>query len=266
MASIIITRPTGQALRLGEMLGQATQGVDLIYLPLLSIIPHESEQDRQTFKQKLSEVDLVIFVSPNAIECGLRLLDQPWPEGLPLAVVGGGSVDVLKRHGISASHHTIYYPEDPQAWDSEGLWNVLQAHCANWRHQKILLVRGVGGREWLTEQMVQAGAHVYPLSTYKRVPLDFSATPWKALVGLDPNASACLVTSSEALVHLHAYFESQGQTGGAWMVQLQLICTHPRIIEKAKQLGFKKIQESLAGDDNLVKACQAWLKTQQQGE
>ena len=101
MAQIVLTRPLGQSMRLGELLSQQLPELKQIHLPLLSIVPNENPQDAKRLKDLLPSIQLAVFVSPNAIECTMRLLQADWPVTVPIAVVGGGSVEALERRGIT---------------------------------------------------------------------------------------------------------------------------------------------------------------------
>ncbi|NBY00350.1 MAG: hypothetical protein EBQ83_09975, partial [Burkholderiaceae bacterium] len=80
--TIIVTRPIGQAQQLIEQLQTAlsatpnaiAQQTKVLALPLLKIIPKTDFQLQVDIPSAISQADLAIFVSPNAIECGMRLL------------------------------------------------------------------------------------------------------------------------------------------------------------------------------------------------
>ena len=80
--TIVITRPSGQARQLTEVLSQIIEksGVakrslpEILSLPLLTIVPKDDAQLADHIASALKEADLAIFVSPNAIESVMRLL------------------------------------------------------------------------------------------------------------------------------------------------------------------------------------------------
>lgn len=262
MANLVLTRPTGQSMRLAELLGQRIPGLHLIHLPLLSIVPNEKSEDSQKLQKLVEQTDLAIFVSPNAIECGMRLLKTAWPKSVAIAVVGGGSAEALDRREITlANGYQVYFPKNPANWDSEGLWSELNQVESDWRGKKILFLRGTGGREWLSEQFVSHGAQITQFETYRRVPLSKEAAAWQSLKKVSPGQSACLLTSSEAVHHLAHYLKEQKDWGGDWLTLAKIICSHPRIVETAKSEGFKKVELCSPGDDNLVFASQNWFNS-----
>lgn len=259
MPYLVITRPLGQTMKLGEMLRTHLPQIDQIHLPLLSIIPNIDPVEAKRLRELLAIADLAIFVSPNAIECAMRLLDQAWPKNVPVGVVGGGSLEVLGRHGVTlAEGYQVIAPGDPDRWDSEGLWDELGKTGINWSGKNILFLKGIGGRPWLGEQFLHAGAKIHSIQTYRRVPLDKEAAAWKPLQNVEPREAACLMTSSEALRHFAQVIQSF-PWGRIWFEFATIICSHPRISDAALELGFKQVENCLPGDDNLVKASSKWF-------
>lgn len=264
MANLVLTRPIGQSMRLAELLLARVPGVNLIHLPLLSIIPNESQADTHQLQTLVDAADLAIFVSPNAIECGMRLLQKSWPQSVPIAVVGGGSAEALERRGITADHgYQVFFPKNPENWDSEGLWRELNQAQSIWQGKNILFLRGSGGREWLSEQFLSHGAHTTQFETYRRIPLSKEAPAWQILKKADANQSACLLTSSEAVHYFAEYLNQQDQLdwSGSWFNFAKMICSHPKIAETAKNEGFKRVELCSPGDDNLVSASQNWFNS-----
>ena len=80
--TIVITRPIGQARQQVELLqnaiyqGDIRSEVNIISLPLLTIVPKDNEQLADVIASALKDADLAIFVSPNAIESVMRLLER----------------------------------------------------------------------------------------------------------------------------------------------------------------------------------------------
>jgi len=89
MPTIVLTRPLGQSLRLGELLHRKFPMLEQIQLPLLSIVPNENPVDAKRLKELLLTTDLAVFVSPNAIECSMRLLQEEWPKKYSSSSGGG---------------------------------------------------------------------------------------------------------------------------------------------------------------------------------
>jgi uroporphyrinogen-III synthase len=278
--TIIVTRPAGQARQLIELLTASLKNDALVKLgkqalpqilslPLLTIVPKGDEpRDSQIdsladyIVTTLKDADLAIFVSPNAIECTIRLLGRSWQDFskriIPIGVMGGSSKFTLHHHGIGLEEMPtkIFLPENIEHWDSEGLWKELQSLDWNWSERKVVIFKGDGGRDWLADTLVAAGTTVEAISVYARVPLDIDSSAWDAIHKIDFAQSLWLLTSSEAVRYLGEVVHNQfSQT----LLSASAICPHQNIGEVAKAIGFGKVFMCEPGDDALIKASQVWL-------
>ena len=278
--TIIVTRPAGQARQLIELLSAGLKNDALVKigeqalpqifsLPLLTIVPKGGEpRDSQIdpladhIATVLKDADLAIFVSPNAIECTMRLLGRSCPDFskkiIPIGVMGGSSKLALQHHGIGLEETptTILLPENNEQWDSEGLWKELQSLDWNWSERKVVIFKGKGGRDWLADTLAAAGATVKAISVYARVPLDIDSSAWDAIHKIDFAQSLWLLTSSEAVRYLGEVIQDRfTQT----LLYASAICPHQNIGEAAKAIGFGKVFICEPGDEALIKASQVWL-------
>jgi len=263
--TIVITRPIGQARQLTEALETRwlNRGIakefspKIVSLPLLTIVSKNEDGLSNQVIQALQSADLTIFVSPNAIECTLRLIGKPWRDlsqhATPIGVMGGSSMAALKKYGISTepTPTPVILPPDNAHWDSEGLWLELQNLQWNWPDKKVLIFKGEGGRDWLAETLKNAGAQVEAISVYKRIPLALDNHAWHDIREMDFAQSLWLLTSSEAVRYL-----------GQAKLPLDLataICPHSNIAGAAKLVGFGKVLTCEPGDDALIATAQAWV-------
>ncbi|ANI99867.1 uroporphyrinogen III synthase [Polynucleobacter wuianus] len=267
--TIVITRPSGQARQLIELLSQTIEksGItkrslpDIVSLPLLTIVPKDDEQLADHIASALKDADLAIFVSPNAVESVMRLLERDWQDFskkiIPIGVMGGSSAMALKNHGIGLelSPTPVVVPKNNEQWDSEGLWQELQSLKWNLPTKKIVIFKGEGGRDWLADTLTKAGAIVEAISTYTRVPLDEKNPAWHAIREMDISKSLWLLTSSEAVRYL-------GQVANNQLEGLQsasALCPHRNIANAAEAIGFGEVFITEPGDEALIKATLAWL-------
>jgi uroporphyrinogen-III synthase len=261
--AIIVTRPSGQARRLIELIrgGAQTQAiaVNVLGLPLLTIVPKNDSGTVTAISKALRNAKLIIFVSPNAIECTMRSITDAgmvWGDLVNaqtrVGVVGSSSRDALLRHGVEAG--AIVMPANASQSDSEGLWRALQNHIQDWQAYSVLILKGEGGRESLLDHLQAAGAAVEALSIYTRIPLDSSSNQWQAVQGLDANTSLWLLTSSEAVRHLGTILPSFAES--------HALCSHPNIAKAAKEIGFTEVAVCDPGDESIAQAALVWLGEQ----
>ena len=268
--TIVVTRPSGQARQLIEVLTSSIEqsGVakrslpEIASLPLLTIVPKADHSLADHIATTLKDADLAIFVSPNAIECVMRLLERDWQDFskkiIPIGVMGGSSKLALQNHGIGQEKNPtpVLIPKDHERWDSEGLWQELQSLSWDFKNKKIIIFKGEGGREWLADTLLNAGATVEAISVYTRVPLDLANPAWHVIREMDFSKSLWLLTSSEAVRYLGQVVKDQFPQG---LQTASALCPHHNITEAAQAIGFGEVFTTESGDEALIKASLAWL-------
>ena len=266
--NIIVTRPIGQARHLIEVLQRQIAGlntpVQIINLPLLTIVPKEDESTFKGLTKILPAVDLVVFVSPNAVECTMRLLGdfhQTWnglaKRSLQIGVMGGSSKEALLRHGIADQN--IILPPDSGRWDSEGLWGQLQNFHSDWHGKSVLFLKGEGGREWLADTMSSAGVAVSAISVYARMPLNDLSPAWRQLDQAPDTDSIWVLTSSEAVRYLAASIAQGVWRNVSNLRNSSALCSHPNIARAAHEAGFGEVMQCSPGDEAIAQALLTWL-------
>ena len=112
--------------------------------------------------------------------------------------------------------------------------------------KKILIVRGVGGRDVLAETLKARGAQVTFAECYQRINpqtnCDLLAQLWA-----EKNLHGIVVTSSEAMRHL---LDLTGDA--AWLRNVTLFVNHARIAELPLQLGLKVVVADAPGDEAML--------------
>ena len=266
--TIVITRPVGQARHLMELLSAGlsshalAQPPQILSLPLLTIIPKTDHQLSSEIIGAMQDADLAIFVSPNAIECTLRLIDCAWQDLardiIPIGVMGGSSALALQHHGIGSedSPTPIWMPEENTYWDSEGLWQKLQTLKWNWPSKKVVIFKGEGGRDWLAETLQAAGATVEAISVYTRVPLAVDNPAWLPIHEMNFTDSLWVLTSSEVARYLGNVIEDQFRQS---LSDASALCPHHNIADAAKAAGFTNVLISDPGDEALIQASLRWI-------
>ncbi|WJF91048.1 fused uroporphyrinogen-III synthase HemD/membrane protein HemX [Paraburkholderia bonniea] len=257
----VLTRPAGRSAALAAQLQAA--GVATLEFPLIDVAPADDSAPLRAALAALERYALVVFVSPNAIDYALAQHDAIWPAALPLAVVGPGSVAALAQHGITAPAWRVVSPplegqDDEARFDSEALFAALEAEFGAdaFAGQRVLIVRGDGGREWLAERLSAAGAQVEIVAAYRRLVPEPSIDAWEQVHTLLAGAPhAWVLTSSEGVRNLHELAQTHLSTGErAALQRAHFVTPHPRIADTARGLGFDSITQSGAGDERIARA------------
>lgn len=257
---VVVTRPRAQAPMLVAALER--HGLRTHQFPLLDIAPTPNLDDLRAALGDPSRYALVVFVSPNAVQQAFAAMPEGfrWPQEVPVAVVGPASAQALATHGVAPPAHRVIKPEthaDDARQDSEALYARLDVPSL--RGREVLIVRGNGGREWLADQLRDAGASVRTVEAYRRSVPAPDAAAWLALRAVLSGRHAWTLTSSEAVRNLD-------ELGRANLSPADLdtlhgapcFASHARIVEQAESLGFRDVTLTGAGDDRLLASVLAW--------
>lgn len=260
-ARVIITRPAAQAGPLAASI--AALGLQVELLPLLEIHALDGLEECERLAAvlaRLTDYDLVAFVSPNAVDCAFAHLAS-WPAGVALAVVGEGSRLALAAHGVNDSNASITSPGEHARSDSEHLLLALDLPAL--RGKRVLIVRGDGGRDFLADGLRAAGAGVEFVTAYRRAVPRLTPTLRATLERLLAHNHDWIITSSEALRGLLSLLGQMddGHEGAAAFVvkmkQQHLIVPHARIAQSAAELGFARVTLTGSGDAGVLAALQS---------
>lgn len=233
---VLVTRPAAQAAE--WVAGLRERGLDADALPLIGIRPAHDAAAVLSAWAELAAHRLVMFVSPNAAEqfFALRPAGLAWPEGTLAGSPGPGTSRTLSALGVPP--RCIAEPAaDAAQFDSESLWQQLQAH--DWRGASVLIVRGESGRDWLADTLRAQGAVVAFVTAYERCAPVLDAAQ-QALLGAALAAPArhlWMFSSSESIAHLEAIAPQAD-----WRAA-RAVATHPRIAERARAAGFGAVHE-----------------------
>lgn len=238
---ILVTRPAAQAAGLAALIAQ--RGGETVCFPLIDIAPADDWQALDDAIDRLDAFFLAIFISPNAVDFGLpRLLSRrAWPEGLRAVAIGPGTVKRLADFGIA----DVLVPQD--RFDSEALLALAPLQAERVAGQRVLILRGNGGRELLAETLRARGAAVECVPCYRRTaPRDGSA-----VVSLLRNNALDAVTlsSSEGLRNLLELLDTGSRER---LLALPVFVPHRRIADEATRLGLHRVVLTGPADAGLV--------------
>lgn len=243
MSLVLLTRSAEDNQRLIPRLQQL--GIHARSLPMLQIEPQPETPQQRTLMLELDRYHAVMTVSPVAARLGLERLDEYWPQpplGVEWFAVGAGTAAVLEEYGLS-----VQFPHDGQ--DSEALlrlsaWDRLLAQP----NLRVLIWRGVGGREHLSTTIREAGGRVDLLELYQRgMPAALEQDLTAAAIA---GCKGVVILSGQALQHW------QCAAGSAWERQRHWRCWVPgaRVAGMAQQLGCTDVVSCEGADDDSVMA------------
>ncbi len=247
---IVVTRPAHQAESLCEMI-RAEGGRPIVY-PTLEIVARELDQAASEALSDLAACRAIVFVSANAVEFGLPLLDLSILQGLEIIAVGEKTAQRLTDAGLQQ----VIYPTEGSG--SEALLELPNLSEENIRGQRILIIRGNGGRELIADALRLRGARIEYIEVYQRIcppPLSNLADEWNRQA-----LHSIICTSVEGVQNL------QSMVGEASQSSLQatpLIVPSARVESRAQELGFKNVLVAAnASDETILQTLLNWAEQQ----
>jgi len=247
---VLVTRPEHQAPHLCRLI--EAEGGSAIRLPALDIRP---TPDRPAIRAAIGPVDrfnLVIYVSANAVRFGGDLLGQR--RDLKVAAIGKATALALNVAG----HRVSVIPKGGS--DSEAL--LATPELRHMSGQRVLIVRGRGGRELLGETLASRGAEVVYAEVYERQPAHPSAGTLAEIEELwrHGGIDVYTATSSELLEALVGIVSPRCR---GLMDSTALLTGAARVAENATRLGLGSpvILAAAPDDEALVQALVGWRES-----
>jgi uroporphyrinogen-III synthase len=155
--TVVVTRPEHQAARFSDL--AVSRGAGVVALPALAI--DFVDLDARAREALAPDAhDWAIYTSANAVEAAARAL--PAPARCRVAAVGRATARALAAQGIRVD------AVPAERADSEGL--LALPDFAGVRGLRVLVLRGVGGRELLRDEFTKRGAQVTIGELYRRRP------------------------------------------------------------------------------------------------
>ncbi|MBA3695447.1 MAG: uroporphyrinogen-III synthase [Methylotenera sp.] len=223
-AGIAITRPVEQAQKLSDLI--LAEGGSPISFPLIDIVPLEDYQQLDNTISALANYDWAIFISSNAVQNSMpRVLTKfiPLPANLNFAAIGPVTANELMQMGCAH----VLIPDN--RYDSESLLSLPEMH--HMQGKRVMIFRGIGGREVLAETLTARGASVTFAECYRRI----NPQPNTMLleVAWNKGLQAIAVTSSEAMRHLLQMTNNGADT---WLRHVHICVNHARVAEEAQTI------------------------------
>ena len=201
----------------------------------------DTEIDQQALSKlalqigKLEPDNLVIVTSTVAAE----LITQGkyhWPDRIKIIAVGNSTGQILADNNFK--------PIIPHHASTEGLLALPELSMV--KHQKVIVIKGHGGRKELIEQLCQRQALVEQWQLYRRVNV---AQPkctedWQAA-----QINCIIATSGELIEAAFEHFDAK------WLQTVNWIVVSKRIADIAAKLGVERIFVSGDASDEALIAC-----------
>ncbi|WP_085661671.1 MULTISPECIES: uroporphyrinogen-III synthase [unclassified Pseudomonas] len=227
---LLLTRPAEDCAALAQSLAAA--GVASSCLPLLAIEPVAVDNRQRRVLEGLQGYQAIIVVSKPAARLLLEQLTdadlQPPVQGW--FTVGEATAAVLQGAGLAVS-------VPPRGDDSEALLALPALRQAvAVPAPRILIVRGVGGRELLAERLAEQGASVDYLELYRRCLPAYPAGTLMRRIEAE-RLNGLVVSSGQGFEHL------QQMAGADWpqLARLPLFVPSPRVAEQARAAGAQQV-------------------------
>lgn len=242
---VLNTRPVGRSHPLDQALTAA--GALISSLPLLETIPSDmSPADRR----KLMDLDryrAVFVVSPTAAELGLDALQEYWPQwpvGQAWIAVGHATARVLERSGLA--------PWVPALETSEGV-TTLPPLAALQAGDRVLVLRGEGGRNLVRDWLQSRAVLVDYLDLYQRRLPEEAAGQWSRIVAVG-EPDVVVLTSGESLRHWLA-------VAGESARRIPALLISDRLADQARTAGILTILTAAGTQPGqILLTLQAWRK------
>ncbi len=248
----MLTRPQGQTAEAQHAL--ETAGARVLLFPALEIVPEPESDALRNGAARATEAHRLIFASPNAVRYGVPWIRQaggPAP-GTLFAAVGEATAAALEREGLAP----VVRPANGAT--SEDL--LAEPEFVQIRGERVMIVRGVGGRGYLADTLRRRGASVEFLEVYRR--RRPAADPAPLLTEIRKGGvAAAVVTSAEALKNFVALI---GPEGREWLAAAALIVVSERIAVQARPLASRVEVAETPSADHLVAAVARALAIPQQ--
>lgn len=248
--SVLVTRPAEQAESLARAIESA--GGTAIRAPMIVIIGLHDGSAAGAVVRRLREFDMVIFVSRNAAEFGVALIKE---EGqsvarMPVFAVGLGTAACLKNLGIKQ----VVTPASE--FSSEGLLRLEGLSEAKIKDKRVVIFRGVGGREYLAKTLERRNAQVVYCECYQRSkPALVLGSALKKNAVKVPDIG--LATSIEVLDNLVEKIEDEGIEQ---LFDMQMLVVGSRVAQEVESRGFTRraLVVENPSDDSILKRLIHW--------
>ena len=238
----LVTRPREQAEALAEAI--RSRNGKAWTLPMLEIVPVPETQAMRDTVMSLDQFNRVIVISRHAAHFGMESIESYWPQ-LPIAqdwyAIGKSTGSALREFDVHATS-----PETGS--DSESLLGLETFQRVH--DEKILIIKGEGGREMLEQTLVARGAQVECLAVYRRQRPDYRSNQAMDVIS-ENDINVILAGSGETVMNLQHCLTSgskdlppndrQQIPSKNILENCLLVVPSDRIARQSRTMGFNRV-------------------------
>jgi uroporphyrinogen-III synthase len=235
---ILVTRPKQQSEHLIQLITQ--HGGTAVAFPVLEITALQNNILSAQFKN-LKLYQWLIFISVNAVNFAVAANNgkiEAFTQA-KIAAVGKATAKALEDNGLNVD----LVPQT--GFNSEAL--LAMPELQNVSGGRFLIIRGVGGRETLAQELKNRGAVVDYCEVYRRIMPTADNSEVVSLL-TQQRLSWLTATSTDALQNLISMLELHKTL----LFSIPLVVISERIKHKAISLGFKNVLVSKSPDDEAI--------------
>ena len=236
----LVTRPKEQAEVLAQQI-KALGGQSWV-MPMMKIEPYPESQEIRSKVLQLDQYHKVIVISHHAARLGMEHIEIYWPQ-MP---VGVDWYAIGEKTRKTLADYEVVSACPDQALDSEVLLSLPDFQSV--AGEKILLLKGKGGRELLKDSLTAAGAQVDELELYQRQRPDYSSKQLNGLITTH-DINVILTSSGEVLANTAHFLPP------SLCEHCHVIVPSERVGELARNMGFTRVHNAQgAGNSAMLSA------------
>ena len=245
--AVLVTRPQAQSAALCRRL--EARGATVFALPAVTIDPVAVPGDLAKRIGTADAFDLVVFTSANAVRHGTAWLADP--RDRTIAAIGPATRRALERAGFPVS----ITPRG--GFDSEHL--LAEPALRDLVGRRVLLVKGIGGRDLLARELAARGARVEAAEVYRRSPATPDPERLRALEARI-DAGALQVVTATSLEIASALLGLSPPPLRTALERLHWLVPAGRVANALESLGIRgpRIEAASPEDPALVDALARW--------
>ncbi len=246
---ILVTRSENQAALLCKLIED--HGGKAIRFPVIEINKSDNQQAAEKLLNNISQYDIGIFISKNAVDWTMKLLGGKYSalEDLSIIAIGATTAEVLEQF---LSKHVI----TNNGINSESLLEIDALSADEISGKGIIIFRGEDGRELLATTLRERGAKVDYAEVYRRDCPEHDKDVINKLWVRD-TPDAVIVTSNNGLQNLFSLLNDEQRS---ILLSKQLIVMGKRMSDFSIGFGFANppILAEESSDEGILKAIVKW--------